>query len=462
MNLRQVLLLFVVSVAVRLGYQLLVLYWDGSFITADSLEYIRLARGVMETGELAVLRSGVVIPQLERMPLYPYFLASAFSLANSANIALAVGLQGAIDAGTVIGVALMARAIDDRWTLPAAGLACVWPNLVIHAALVLTDTLYVTFLTFGLCACLWAARGRGTIVLLSLGGLCLGLALMTRPVLMFYPAVLFPALAYLLRCRLAIGWLRAGGLALIPVLLIGLCATPRLLKSYRLYGRPVLSVQSGVHALYWVYPCLHTPWDCADRETLNEVNEGLVRQRLQALQPEARSNPAVIDQVQRATALEQLRTLSVGQVASGLVAGVSYNLFHTSFSRVGYQLNLKEGPLLGPGSRDGAGLVSRAILMFSSGAFTKLWLGALAMLALSRLLQLVGLCGALLPKVTRAPMVFLLATVVYHLAINGPIGNAKYRLPMEPALIVFLVAGAFALRAAIVSRPRRGRVRPAV
>ena len=86
-------------------------------------------------------------------------------------------------------------------------------------------------------------------------------------------------------------------LALIPVLLIGLCATPRLLKSYRLYGRPVLSVQSGNHALYWVYPCLHTPWDCADRETLNEVTEGLVRQRLQALQPEARSNPAVIDQV---------------------------------------------------------------------------------------------------------------------------------------------------------------------
>ena len=191
MNPRQVILLFVVSFAVRLGYQILVLYWDGSFLVADSMEYIRLARGVMETGELAVLRDGVVVPHMERMPLYPYFLAGAFSLAGSENIALAMGLQGAIGGSAVIGVGLMARAIDERWAWPTAGLACVWPNLVVHTSLVLTDTLYVTLLTFALCACLWAARGRGTIALLSLGGLCFGFALMTRPVLMYYPAVLF-------------------------------------------------------------------------------------------------------------------------------------------------------------------------------------------------------------------------------------------------------------------------------
>ena len=149
----------------------------------------------------------------------------------------------------------------------------------------------------------------------------------------------------------------------------------------------------------------------------------------------------------------------------GCFAGVTFNLFHTSFSRVGYQLNLKKGALFGPASRDGAGLLNRALLMFNSEVFTLLWLGALAMLVLSRLIQAIGLFGALLTKVTRAPTVFLLATVVYHLAINGPIGYAKYRLPMEPALIVFLVAGVFTLRhgwAPMVSLPRPGRAQSPV
>ena len=132
MNPRQVILLFVVSFAVRLGYQILVLYCDGSFLEPDSMEYIRLARGVMETGELAVLRDGVVVPDLERMPLYPHFLAGVFSLAGGENIALAMGLQGAIDGGTVIWIGLMARAIDERWAWPAAVLACMWPNLGLY------------------------------------------------------------------------------------------------------------------------------------------------------------------------------------------------------------------------------------------------------------------------------------------------------------------------------------------
>ena len=38
--------------------------------------------------------------------------------------------------------------------------------------------------------------------------------------------------------------------------------TPRLIDTYNEYGQPVLTTQSGTHALKWVIPCLKTPWTC--------------------------------------------------------------------------------------------------------------------------------------------------------------------------------------------------------
>jgi hypothetical protein len=39
----------------------------------------------------------------------------------------------------------------------------------------------------------------------------------------------------------------------------------------------------------------------------------------------------------------------------------------------------------------------------------------------------------------------LAMTVVYFLGVNGPLGDPKYRIPMEPALIIFFAIGLCAL-----------------
>ena len=78
--------------------------------------------------------------------------------------------------------------------------------------------------------------------------------------------------------------------------------------------------------------------------------------------------------------------------------------------------------------------------------FMGLWVIAQIALFGSRLVQISGLWRGVSDRNMRPYCVFLAATIGYFLLINGPIANPKYRVPMEPALIIFLAIGAQELR----------------
>ena len=80
--------------------------------------------------------------------------------------------------------------------MPAALLASFWPAFVVYTSWVLTDSLFIDFFTWGLCACVWASKKERPLPLLVAAGIFFGMALLTRPVLMFFPYLLVPAQAY--------------------------------------------------------------------------------------------------------------------------------------------------------------------------------------------------------------------------------------------------------------------------
>ena len=77
--------------------------------------------------------------------------------------------------------------------------------------------------------------------------------------------------------------------------------------------------------------------------------------------------------------------------------------------------------------------------------FMYLWFVSQVSLMLSRAIQLVGMGVGLRNPARRPHMMFLGMTVVHFMAIHGPIGNPKYRIPMEPALIIFFSIGLCAI-----------------
>ena len=442
MRFRRVLLLFLAALAVRLAYQWVLLALGGANMDVDSGGYIALAGNILEGGEMA--GAGASGPETERMPLYPYFLALIFSLSGGTNIGAAVSVQAIVDSLTVIAVAVLAAAIDRRWALPAGILAALWPNLIINAAYVLTDTLFLGFFSWGLAACLWALRKPNPGPLLAVSGVAFGLALLTRPVLMFFPFLLLPALAWFLKRETLTAWPKAARMAALPVIVMFVFVVPRLVDTYVHYGTPVLTTQVGIGTANYVYPCLRTAWTCGDLPALHAENRTLYSARLEALPPEAAANPVITDRLWRDLAIERISTLPLTQIAYGTLAGATLSLLHTSISQLGYQFKLRRSSVLKGFMTPGATFSERiSNLRHAATAewFTLAWLAALMVLGISRLIQFGGLISGLRQKDMRGPILFLFFVALYFLVVNGPIGYARYRLPMEPTLIVLLVAG---------------------
>jgi 4-amino-4-deoxy-L-arabinose transferase-like glycosyltransferase len=439
---RRALFLFLFALAVRLAYQAALSVSGGTNIDVDSAKYIGFAGNIMEGGNMA--GADAPGPHSKHMPLYPYFLALVFSLSGGTNLGAAVSFQAIVDSVTVLAVAYLAAAIDRRWALPAGILAALWPNLIISGAYILTDTLFMGFFSWGLAACLWASRKQKPAAWLFASGVGFGLALLTRPVLMYFPVFLLPALAWFLKSSMPTDWPKAVRMAALPVIVMVAFVGPRMVETYRHYGTPVVSTQAAWHVANYVYPCLRTPWTCGDLHALHAENRTLHSARLAALPPEAAANPVIADRLWRDLAIERISTLPLTQIAYGALAGVTLNLFHTSISQLGYQFKLRRSSVLAGIMSPGATFSERIASLRHAATtewFTLAWLAGLMVLGISRLIQLGGLVSGLCQKDMRGPILFLLFVALYFLVVNGPIGYARYRLPMEPTLIVLLVAG---------------------
>ncbi len=443
MKLPQILLLLIGATAVRLAYQAMIFLMDGSFTMNDSIIYMNLAESLPTLRELF---DGAPAPDTDRMPVYPYFLAFLIWIFGEAQHLTITAAQAAVDSLTVLGIALAARAVDRRLTWPAAMLAVFWPVFVVYAAIVLTDTLFMMFFTWGLCASLWAARSECIKTYLVAAGICFGLALMTRPVLQFFPIFLLPALSYLILKSAGSFW-RAFLLACLPILIMGLFAMPRLANNYVLYGAPVFSTQSGTHLMDFYYPCLAEPIACGGIIEIKRQNLETIAARRAKLPPEEAANPLMVDRLRRELGLERIATLSFQQITYGLTMGAVRGFFLTSFREMGQQLRLNVNFFSTVPGKSFSVRLKKLFSEATHGGFLAIWLGAQLALLLSRLVQFGGFLQGLRNPDLRPMAVFLFVTAIYFLAVNGPIGYAKYRLPLEPALIIFLTMG--------LSRPQR-------
>ena len=433
-------MLFLAAYLLRLAYLAVVVVNDGQLLTSDSGIYLSLANNILDYGGMS---ADATKPHIIRMPLYPYFLAAGMEIFGRGALTAIVATQMAIDSLTVIGIAVMAGAINRRWMWPSGIAAALWPNLVIQSSQVMTDSLFLFFLVWGMAVCLWAAHGRNLKMMLSLAGRLFGLALMTRPLLMFFRLVLVPALAVLLVRNLQLGWKKSIILAIIPPLIMLAVSAPRLITSKTYYSGMTLSAQSGEHALNYIYPCIKTPWSCGDFVAIAVEHKKETLKALEGYSAEQVEDPVIIDKVRKELALEKLLNLPVSTIAHSLAAGTTLNLFHSSVSQIGYQLGIKKKSILHTFSSSGpeVNIIQRAYAAVTQDNFTVFWIAGIAALFVSRIVQLAGVLGALGRKETIWPAVFLITISLYFLAINGPVGNARYRLPMEPLMIIMFVSG---------------------
>jgi 4-amino-4-deoxy-L-arabinose transferase-like glycosyltransferase len=373
----------------------------------------------------------------ERVPLYPLLVAllQGLGLGAPALLALANALIDAVTC-TIIG---RLGCMIGRPTGTAAGLlAACWPNLIIHSGLVLSDTLFVLIFT-GLLWCAGRTLQRPAMVKVAAAGGLLGLAIVTRPVAQFLPIpIFFAVVAIALYHRWSA--LRAAAAAALFLLATLIAPLPVLIHNHIKFDALTLSNQGGTHLLFWVVPAVKQAEDGTPKHE--------TRLRLQQRKAEIRTligeGPSAQaysreNRLMTALALSELAASSPAAIAVAWAKGMALNLATPAvlidqrvraFARQSfYDLNAKNFYEKVTRYLQGNGPVYTTVFALGS-------LGSIA----TSLLALYGLMR--LWRLSRWAALFAVLAILYFLLVNGPVASPKYRLPLEPILVVLTTLGA--------------------
>jgi 4-amino-4-deoxy-L-arabinose transferase-like glycosyltransferase len=437
--LRRLIILFGLALIVRLSFAGFVATY-GSFVApgGDSQAYINSGNLILESGAFVVSVESMA-PIIGTMSIYPWFIANVFKVFGDNNYFAIVIFQVLLDSMTVLAIALTARTLRSEWFWPAGLLAVLLPNLVFQSSLILTETVFVSFLSWALYLCIAAARSKKPLLLLLVAGIFFALAFNTRSVLVFFIVLFVPLQTYLLKSWRGLLWRDAFLLALVPMAIMWLSVVPRYITTYHHYGQATLSAKMGSQALYWMYPCLRKiEIRCTDRADSANQSQILLKTRLQNLPLADQGNPVIVDMISRKLARELLFEVPIPTVAGAMAIGGIRTLLTTSAYMLPPIFD-KEPKFLSPASILGENPKTKVVdflKTLTTQPLSLIWALCQGFLLLSRGFQLVGLVQGLRDRSMRSGIIFLLGILVYFLIMTGPIGYARFRIPIEPVLVI--------------------------
>ena len=419
----------------RLGYLALVYHGAASLMLPDSQIYEDQAARLI--GQCPPAGGCAAIDVTQRMPGYPLFLA-AIHLIFGSDPFWPVLVQLLIDAGTCLLIAWLAALFDRRLALPAGLLAAINLNMITAAGTILTESLFLPAFVAGLIAAILYFEAPSARRALA-AGLALGLALMLRSAMLFFLPLLLAALA-IAAWRHPIRPGRAAAQLALAALAAFLVVSPILARNVSGYGHFALISQGGRHSLFWVVPAarefaLGTPFEQGQAEMADRLAGLLAEQRRDAMP----DNPFAAADLMEQAASRALRELGLGGLAEAWLAGAVINLAVPALVAVPAVAALERPRFYETAGKGAFDKISNYVSASTGSRFFWLMVPAVLWTMLARLLEFlalfrIGRTGGL----KTGPSFYLLATAAYFLAVTGPVTGVKYRLPLEPLLIILL------------------------
>ena len=371
-----------------------------------------------------------LVSMTDRMPLYPLLLAAVRSVFGDLPRTVAL-IQSAIDAGTCTLIAALGALISPLTGLIAGMIAAASATLIVLSSQILTDTVSLFFFTAMLLA--------GTRFLLSpsvwlagLAGLAGGLALLTRPAIAPLLIAAVPVIFVVANMR----W-RKMARALAASMVFAAAATapvaPVLLRNAAQFGSIALTEQSGEHLAFWIVPLVaQRAWGIPYETSVERMRE-LYRQRLAERGLSEESNPFLRASIKVEVAREAMARLPPAAFVESWLEGMAVNLAAPALVADPRVRALPKPSFYGT---PGASLWQRMRIYFfeQPGLYQALLAIGLAAMLPYLVLEAIGFYQ--LARLQPWAAVFAGALLAYFLLLSGPVASPKYRLPMEPALIV--------------------------
>ncbi|RJR38278.1 MAG: hypothetical protein C4576_22750 [Desulfobacteraceae bacterium] len=402
----------------------------------DSRIYTTLSDTLHEHGTF-FLKGEATPTYLVRTPGYPLFLYLASSIFGDFALGVIL-LQILLDSLTCIFIYRLSEMVRPGTGYISGYLASLNLGMITYSHFILSDTLFLfvfsltSLACFRLCADpLW--KGFWTV------GLGLGASTIVRPVGMYLPVffIVFYLLSGLSSGRRNV-WPALGRSVIIAVLYLGMLS-PWMFHVHSMYGRFALTAQAGEHLLQYVVPSvMQHSRGIPLREGMKRIEDDFLQRASLAGMTSRQMNPFEISEFQTGMAVEYLRSEPKSAILKAWMVGAAKNLFSPAMMDLSYLLRIERPRFF---HTEGRSSLDRAWNFVGSmrGWFGWAVVGAMAILTMSRLVQVWGFIRVVPTKKWEALLLLLL--IGYFLLVSGPVGYAKYRLPFEPFLIVLLAVG---------------------
>ena len=398
----------------------------------DSSIYWNGARHWIESGFFSVFDSSSYLPETERVPLYHMFLIPFNWIFGDVFLPPLLA-QTVINSFTCVIISMLGDMINKKTGLFAGLFAALSFNLILHSSLILSETIFLFLMTSML---FFAARylNRRRLLDASLVGLFCGLAIMTRTLVLLMPlamAVAAPFISRYYRERWTSGFVAA----LVMLLFAALPLAPIIHRNLSQFDTPQLTSQTGVFMLNWVVGISKSLESGKGfDEVSEELNEQLEAKILKKFGKGAVLSPFELSNQSLELAFEELKIIPLSSIAKGWVYGAINNLASPA---VALDPRVRKLNINSFYNSQGTNIFDRAIDFLSNNSSTYIFflLGGVIVSILGIFLQMFGL-GALLRYHVWIAL-FGTLFIMYFLLVSGPIGSAKYRIPIEPVLILF-------------------------
>lgn len=451
------LTILALALLLRLGYFGIGVPDTDSLYMPDSRLYETLADAMVASGGFNRQTLTGFVAETERAPLYVAYLAVFRAFLGTNPIWPVLG-QCVLDALTCLLIGYLAAQFHRDLALIAGLLAACNLNLIVHAGLILADSLFLLPFTAHLVMMVRFIQ-RPTAWDALWAGLFFALALLTRSVLLYFAPVL-PAAVLIVAWRHDVGWERLGravAACLLPLLVL---VGPLLIRNANAYGHFSFTSQGGTHALYWVVPlarefALGVPF----AQTQDEMRRRVEIQYQQQGLPGQPPNPFEASRQHMNVAQRALQEMSIGELTWAWGAGALINLTAPSLSSVPLISRMERPRFYEVSGRTPLEKVWNFLSRDGVSTYLAWMIPAIALTVAVRGVQVWGIfCRVGRRLIAGDALLYLLAVGLYILAITGPVVGVKYRLPLEPMLVVLAAAGLHSLFSGTRGRSGHGQV----
>jgi Dolichyl-phosphate-mannose-protein mannosyltransferase len=416
---------FFLALAVRL-VNIALLKGDSSFFAeTDALGYWALGAALAKRDTFWP----ILLQLTDHMPLYPLLLA-AFQSTLGDKPRLVALIQALIDSGTCVLIAALGALVSPLVGFVAGILAAFSLTLIVTSSQILTETFFLFFFTLML---LMAGRFIlcPTKSLAVLAGLSGGIALATRPAIALLLIAAVPVAFIVVLVRRDI--VHALATCALFVLAAAGPIAPVLARNVVYYDSWSLTSQGAEHLALWIVPLVQQRADGTPYHMTVEHIENLYQQRLAKRSLSGETNPFRLAAIKSEVAREEMAQLPFSAYVEAWLEGMLVNL-----SAPALLVDPRVRALPKPSLYNTPGVTlwekTHAYVFEHLGLYQILLLVGLASMLPFLVLEVIGFI--ILARILPWAAVLGGGVLAYFLLINGPVAAPKYRLPMEPVLII--------------------------